>query len=88
MNNLSDADLFAKGIAKLESAKAKLSDTLAITDEARKRAKERKDFDNYQKLAAVASSLHAALSGAEKACADSFDLQTDEVAPRTGGGGK
>ena len=88
MNNLSDAELFAKGIAKLESGKSKLSDTLAITNEARRRAKERKDFGNYQKLAAVASSLYTALAGAEKACADSFDLQNDQIQPRTGGGGK
>ena len=88
MKELSDAELFAKGIAKLESGKSKLSDTLAITNEARRRAKERKDFGNYQKLAAVASSLYTALAGAEKACADSFDLQNDQIQPRTGGGGK
>lgn len=85
---LNDSERLALNVAKLDKARKALTSILENTADERTKCKEAKDFDNYEVLARISGHIHNALAGVELACAESFNLKTDQVAPRTGGGGK
>ena len=85
---MTDAERLARNVAKLGRARHHLEAVLDDTTMERRDCKDRGDFANYEVLARCAAHIHSALSGLELACAESFNLETDEVKPRTGGGGK
>lgn len=85
---LNDSERLALNVAKLDKARKALEAIFINVVDERAKCKDAKDFDNYEVLARISSHLHTALSGVEMACAESFNLKTDQVAPRTGGGGK
>lgn len=88
MNDKTDKELFIIATAKLEKAKALLDDILKINDEAGARAKAAGEWDNFQAIQSINAAVHNSLSGANSACALSFNLESGEIKPRTGGGGK
>lgn len=85
MKELSNQELFDLGMAKLNNAKAKLKRVMEINDEARARARAANDCEAYQCIAEVSSGLHAAMAGAEAACAKSLSLKQPEVVIFVGG---
>ena len=85
---MTDSERFALNVVRLDKARTKIHSILKSTGAERDTCKANKDFDNYEVLARVDAHLHTALSGIEMACAESFNLKTDEIQPRTGGGGK
>lgn len=86
--SLNDSERLALNVAKLDKARRALFNILENTSGERQKCKDAQDFDNYEVLARISGHLHTALSGVELACAESFNLKTDQVSPRTGGGGK
>lgn len=85
---MTDAQRLAAEVAKLDKARKSLTSVLDSVTKERTSRKDAKDFSNYEVLARIAGHLHTSLSGLEMACAESFNLQSDTVSPRTGGGGK
>ena len=88
MKDKTDKELFTLATAKLEKAKDLLGDILTINEEASARAKTAGEWDNFQAIQSINAAVHHAMSGAHSACALSFNLESGEITPRTGGGGK
>ena len=88
MNTKTDKELFTLATAKLEKVKDLLGDILRINEEASARAKTAGEWDNFQAIQSINAAAHHSLSGAHSACALSFNLESGEISPRTGGGGK
>lgn len=85
---MTDDKRLALNVAKLGKCRDTLNEILSDVSDERAKRKKAGDFPNYETLARIAAHLHSTLSGLEMACAESFNLKTDQVSPRTGGGGK
>ena len=88
MTEKTDLELFTIATAKLEKVKAQLLDILSLCNEAGKRAKAKEEWNNFQTIQHINAAVHGSLSGANTGCAVGFDIESGQIQPRTGGGGK